>query len=106
MFTYNRTQAKSVFVKQATLRSKVKRVVRRYQDNSVLGTKKGAQKFERLTREDKRLWREGLQRAIAAVRDRFVQRVLAGVKPRSKTKDRIQSVSRLEQQLLQDMDQK
>lgn len=71
-----------------------------FKDSLRNGSKKDKKKFEGLTKDDKRKWREALQRAIAAVKSRLAQRVLSGIKPRGKTMYRMQRLTALEEQLI------
>jgi hypothetical protein len=83
---------------------KVGKLVEKHFDSSFLNSGvKGKRKFEGLTKLEKRQWREALQRAIAACKNRSVVRALAGNRVRGKTKHKIQHLSRREEALYQFM---
>jgi hypothetical protein len=84
---------------------KVGKIVEKHYDSSLKNAgAKGRRKFEGLSKLEKRQWREALQRAIAACKNRIVARVLSGVKPRGKTKDKYGRWSKLECQLMDALD--
>lgn len=83
--------------------NRVNSVIRKFMDSSMQdGTIKQRKKFETLSKSDKRSWREALQRAIANVRNRIVRRALC-FKPRGKTKQKFERISKLEMALLDDL---
>lgn len=85
---------------------KVGKIVEKHYDSSLKNAgAKGRKKFEGLSKLEKRQWREALQRAIAACKNRIVARVLAGVKPRGKTKGKYDKWSKLECQLMDALDE-
>lgn len=86
-------------------RYRVSKLVRDYQENSLKnGNSKKKHQFERLTKAERREWRDALQRQIAAVKDRLASRVLTGMKLRGKTLYRWNKRTALEEQLIDMLD--
>lgn len=86
---------------QKPVEIRVSKVVEKHLDSSLLnGNKKQKQKFETLTKGDKRAWRESLQRAISSCKNRYAGKALSGQKMRGKARRRIQHLSNLESELL------
>lgn len=81
----------------------VSSLVRKYTDKSLqVGNTKQRRKFEVLTKQDKREWREALQRHIAALRNRVGSRPLRRAfhsKPKGKNAHKINRISRFEESL-------
>lgn len=69
------------------------------------GGKKQKKQFERLSKSDKREWREALQRNIASLKSRLASRVLTGMKLRGKTMYRWKKLTSLEESLLENIDE-
>lgn len=84
---------------------RVQRLSRKYRDGSLLnqGAKQKKQ-FLRLTREDKREWKEALQRAISNVKNHVAMQALRGGKLRGKSAHRFERLTKLEKQLIEAMD--
>lgn len=94
--------AKQLYARNMT----TKKIVEKFSDNSLQhGSAKQKRKFEALTKKDKREWREALQRAIKAVKNRPVRRALAGYKQGRKNNFRINTISRSERALINFMRQ-
>lgn len=67
---------------------KVGKMVEKHYDSSLkFAGIKGKKKFEGLSKNEKREWREALQRAISNIKNRKMSRVFAGYKPRGKTRE-------------------
>lgn len=74
---------------------------RKYLDGSLTNQgAKGKKQFLRLSKTDKREWREALQRNINSLKSRMAARVLSGVEPRGKTAYRWKQLTRLEEALI------
>ncbi|APG79023.1 hypothetical protein 1 [Changjiang picorna-like virus 7] len=92
--------------RQFSINAKVAKVVSNAQKESLLnGSAKQKRQFERLTKSEKREWRESLQRHISAIKDRLASRVMTGMKIRGKTMYRWKKLTQLEETLIENMDE-
>jgi hypothetical protein len=78
----------------------VSKLAKQHDDKSLLnGSKKDKLKFQKLSKSDKREWREALQRNIAKIKTRVVRRAF-GAKPKGLSRHRIAQLSALEENLI------
>nr|APG77492.1 hypothetical protein 1 [Hubei picorna-like virus 19] len=82
-------------------RYRVSKMVEETYDASLMnGSKKQKKQFEKLSKSDKREWRDALQRNISAIKMRLASRVLTGMKVRGKTMYRWKQLTRAEELLI------
>ncbi|QJY30841.1 nonstructural protein [Ginkgoaceae-associated picorna-like virus 1] len=91
---------------EAIVKARVARLVKSYQTTSLSdGNAKQRKKFAKLTKAEKREWRESLQRAILQVKQRVVSRALAGYKLGRHDRSKITSLSKVEALMFEHMEQ-
>lgn len=84
-----------------SLKARLRKISEDHLESSLLkGSKKQQKQFERLTKEEKREWRETLQRRLSSVRASYVRTALAGYRIRGKTKYRLGRLTALESSLI------
>lgn len=99
-----RTEPAATSAVQMTTKYRVNVSAKKYLDESLLKQGlRGTKQFARLTKQDKREWREGLQRHINSLKSRLAARALSGVTPRGKTAYRMNRLTRLEAALIDNM---
>lgn len=91
-------------VQHAIVDHRVQTITRKYLDGSLTNQgAKGKKQFSRLSKSERREWREALQRNINALKSRLAARVLSGVRPKGKTAYRWQTLTKLEEALIDDI---
>lgn len=83
------------------IRREVKQVTKRARDKSLAnGSKRERAQFARLTKDDKRAWRDAIQRNIARIKSSAVRRAFLPGRRSIKHKQQVQRTSKLEEALI------
>jgi flagellar biosynthesis GTPase FlhF len=89
----------------ADVKARVSRVTEKAREESLAnGNKREKARFARLTKSEKREWRDALQRAVAKAKNTTVAKALAGQKLSRNQRFKVERISRLEAEMLRLMD--